>query len=108
METNKQILLDIAKRLDESMSTNWSSGDVSQWADHAKRMKTTIASITPILKTIANSETPITKKQKVIFTDAQSHIEKYLEDGWLVKSVTPLSVSTQSRGRGEYCFVLEK
>lgn len=111
MKTTKQILLDIANRLDESVSTSWSSGDLSQWVDHAKRMKSSIASVTPILKTIANGKevesttTPTKsckKEQKVIMTDKQFVINELIDKGWTVVSVTPPNTDK------EFCFVLER
>lgn len=54
-ETYKQILKDIADRLDSVTRANWFTGDFNQWTNYAKAMKETIKSVTPILNTIASS-----------------------------------------------------
>ena len=56
-KTNKQIVKDIANRLDEVVKTGWYTGDFKQWTDYAKKMSETIKSITPILHTIGDSIT---------------------------------------------------
>ena len=55
-ETNKQIIQDVANQLNNSITTNWSSGDLEQWSNYAKRMKNTIIAVVPILKTLANAK----------------------------------------------------
>ena len=59
MNTNKQLLLDIATRLTDSTKTSWDRGDLEQWANHGKSMKTTILSVVPILKTLSEEFKPI-------------------------------------------------
>ena len=114
MNTNKQLLLDIATRLTDSTKTSWDRGDLEQWANHAKSMKTTIISVVPILKTISEEFKPIPNEtkpteQKVIIMDGSAnHINDLLKEGWRVKSVTPLSISTDSKAKGEYCIVIER
>ncbi len=54
---NKQILKDIADRLDEVTKTGWYTGDFQQWTAYANKMSETIKSITPILHTIGDSIT---------------------------------------------------
>lgn len=107
-ETNKQIIQDVANQLNNSITTNWNSGDLEQWSNHAKRMKNTIIAVVPILKTLAGakpSETKTTdkKEQKVIMTDKQYVINELIDKGWKVISVTPPSPTC-----GEFCFLLER
>jgi hypothetical protein len=54
-QTEKQILLDVVTRLATSTVTTWTTGNLDSWANHAKRMHTTIDSVVPIIKTIANA-----------------------------------------------------
>ena len=109
-ETNKQIIQDVANQLNNSITTNWNSGDLEQWSNHAKRMKNTIIAVVPILKTLANAKTdtkPQTstgkKEQQVVMTDKQYVINELIDKGWKVISVTPPSPTC-----GEFCFLLEK
>lgn len=50
-------------------------------------------------------------EQKVVFTAKSETINKELQDGWRVVSVTPQAVSCSGSGYsivGIFCFVLEK
>lgn len=113
MDTNNQILHDIATRLEQSTKTNWERGDVEQWANHGRTMKSTINTVIPILKTLAKTPTPtsepvepLAKEQKVMFITyhSQGEVNREIDKGWRVKSVTPCSTNTS----GEYCFLLER
>ena len=118
-ETNKQIIQDVANQLNNSITTNWSSGDLEQWSNYAKRMKNTIIAVVPILKTLANAKTdadakPQTstgkKEQQVVITDYPNDVNSLIDKGWIVVSVTAQHVSTGSSAtsKGNFCFLLEK
>ena len=54
-KTRKQILNDIADRLNEVSNVNLYPGSFDQWTNWARKMKETIQSVTPIINTIADS-----------------------------------------------------
>jgi hypothetical protein len=47
---------------------------------------------------------------KVVITKTELIINKYLQEGWIVDSVTPQRVSTGSGSHlfGDFCFVLKR
>lgn len=55
-------------------------------------------------------------EQKIIITDSEYEIQKYLDMGWRVISITPQYVSTAAGGQrygservnGKFCFLLER
>jgi hypothetical protein len=47
------------------------------------------------------------KKQKFLIVDNSSAVNKYLDDGWIVISVTPQMVSATAN-RGYFAIVIEK
>ena len=48
------IINGVIKTLNNSSQTSWSSGDLNQWADHAKRMRESIYNNVEVLKNLAN------------------------------------------------------
>jgi hypothetical protein len=54
--TERKILRDIADRLEISTMTSWERGDLDLFKTWAVKMRETINTITPILRTISNSE----------------------------------------------------
>ena len=52
-KTQKQILNDIADKLNEVSNVNLYPGSFDQWTNWARKMKDTIQSVTPIIKTIS-------------------------------------------------------
>jgi hypothetical protein len=116
METNKQLLIDIANKLNDSTKKNWDTGDVSQWAKFGRKMWNTIDAVTPMIRTIAGAkitetnENPTKKEQKIVISHLQHEINELIDKGWTVVSITPQHVSTASSAtaKGEFCFLLEK
>lgn len=51
-------------------------------------------------------------KFKVLITDEESRLEYWLENGWIIDSVTAQKVSAGGESirnlRGNFCFVLKK
>jgi hypothetical protein len=54
LKTEKQILLDVVSSLHSSTFTTWSTGTLDDWIIYAKKMRITIDSVVPIIRTIAN------------------------------------------------------
>lgn len=54
--TERKILKDIADRLDSSTLTSWDRGDLEAFKIWSIKMRETINTITPIIRTISNSE----------------------------------------------------
>jgi hypothetical protein len=49
-------------------------------------------------------------ENKVIITNNEDSVNRYLDKGWIVKSVTPQFVATGASFelKGYFCFVLER
>ncbi len=56
MNTNKEILTNIAKTLEESATTSWTSGGFEEWSRWARKMRDTINSVIPNLRTVSNNQ----------------------------------------------------
>ncbi len=72
--TQKQILRDISKRLENSTETDWTRGGIEDFKDWAKRMNTVIFTVTPILDTIANGidePKPSTERELLSLDDVE-------------------------------------
>ena len=67
--TQKQILRDIANRLDQSTYTDWNTGDLDDWSEYGKKMKSVIVTVTPIINTIANGVDEPQETKDVISVD---------------------------------------
>ena len=54
--TERKIIRDIADRLDSSTNTSWDRGDLDAFKVWSFKMRETIYTVSPILRTISNSE----------------------------------------------------
>lgn len=67
--TERKIIRDIADRLDASTKTSWDRGDLDAFKEWALKMRVTIHTASPILRTISNSEL---EKPKVTNCDIEN------------------------------------
>lgn len=75
--TNKEILTNIANTLDQATTVGWSRGDFEDWAKWARRMRDTINSVTPNLRTIANTQPKINSTAPLHPSDKE--VEEWFE-----------------------------
>ncbi|MDD5649123.1 MAG: hypothetical protein PHF86_01710 [Candidatus Nanoarchaeia archaeon] len=61
--TEKKILLSGIDLLKKSTLVSWSHGDIEDWADWAKRMKTTINTFIGMAKPLTENEIPDEEKK---------------------------------------------
>lgn len=47
-------------------------------------------------------------KQRVLITSVDDYVNNEIEDGWVVKSITPQHIAGYSSGKSGFCFLLEK
>jgi hypothetical protein len=50
------------------------------------------------------------KEQKIVITDDEKEINGYIDRGWYIANMIPLTVSTGGNAylRGKVCFLLER
>lgn len=50
------------------------------------------------------------KEQKVVITDSEININNYIDKGWVVANMIPMTISTGNNSfyNGKVCFLLEK
>ena len=50
------------------------------------------------------------KEQKVVITDTDRDINSYIDKGWIVVNMIPMTISTGNNSfyNGKVCFLLEK
>ena len=80
MNTEKEILKNVSNELEASTKTSWSSGGIEEYSSWARKMRTTIQTVVPILRTIANAEDkPKEEPVRNFIYDAQK-TTSYLQD----------------------------
>ena len=52
--TERIVLKELTKSLVESTETNWSYGDIEEWSKFARRMRSVIETVTPVMEKLTS------------------------------------------------------
>jgi hypothetical protein len=62
-QLEKKILLDIIQRLESVSVVQWRTGYLDDWSEWAQRMRDTIRSVSPMMRTLTGSTDEITDRE---------------------------------------------